>query len=451
MTRAVGIVRVSKQGEREDEAFHSPETQTAAIATHFGAMGWDVDILPFEINVSGAAALIDRPSLSKAVASVAAGTADAIVALDASRLWRDNEVRMQVLRAIGDEGEVWTVKDGRISNESARSRFMGTVTTGADQMQREETAEKVAAAVTRAIGQGLPPFRLPPGLKRVGNHVEIDEQPAQVVRQAVEMRANGATIAQVRQHLRDNGIERSYASVNSLMQSPILVGDIVYGDQRGRVPPIVNRDLWERARRYRSPRGRRAKSERLLARLGIVVCGSCGSRMTVGTSRNGAYPQYKCSAQNGCTGRATISAPLVEEVVEDHVREAVRGTVGFRSPWDNTRAARQRLWKAQGDLDAALSAFKGLETEPAAIERLGVFRAERDAAQEALAEMGEMGDDELVLLSHQWDDLSFEDKRRAIRAVVRRAVIQRGGRGRERIALEPWPFFEAPPMPRDLS
>ena len=52
------------------------------------------------------------------------------------------------------------------------------------------------------------------------------------------------------------------------------------------------RDL-ERLQRVSVPRGRRAKSERLLARLGVLRCGTCDARMSVGTSQ-GRYALYRC-------------------------------------------------------------------------------------------------------------------------------------------------------------
>ena len=63
--------------------------------------------------------------------------------------------------------------------------------------------------------------------------------------------------------------------------------------------PVVDRDTWERAQKVAIPRGRRAKSFRLLARQGVLRCASCGARMVVGNSRPGgsgfvwAY-SYEC-------------------------------------------------------------------------------------------------------------------------------------------------------------
>src|SRR3954451_10476028 len=104
-TRAVGIVRVSERGDRDDQTFHSPADQRDAIAALCERQGWRLIDCHDEINVSGGALLENRPGLSRAVMAVQTGHADAIVALDSSRLWRSTEVRQQVLRLVeGNRG-----------------------------------------------------------------------------------------------------------------------------------------------------------------------------------------------------------------------------------------------------------------------------------------------------------------------------------------------------------
>src|SRR5207247_1510642 len=117
----------------------------------------------------------------------------------------------------------------------------------------------------------------------------------------------------------------SYNGTRSLVGSRLLIGEIHFGDlvNLHAHEPIVDREVWMRAQRVRAQRGRRSKSERLLARLGVLRCASCDARMVVGTSHNSQYFLYRCPPNGDCDRRVTISAELVEGIVTDHVRAAL--------------------------------------------------------------------------------------------------------------------------------
>jgi len=451
--RAIGIVRVSEQGDRSDETFHSPQSQREAIERLCANKGWQLhdDDVHVEINVSGGALLEDRPGLSRAVTAVLTGHAQVIVALDSSRLWRSTEVRQNVLRLVQrDGGEVWTVKDGEVSQRSARSKFGGLVQTGADEMYREEIAEKSAEGQRAAAEKGIPPMALPPGLVRRqvgtdkrGNPIlgppELDPVPASVVAEAVRMRAAGATIAKVRTHLAEHGIVRSYHGTQSLIASPLLCGRFVFGKDRrpdeqlaGELPQIVDEDTW-RAAQISQPRGPRPSSARLLARAGVLRCGTCGSRMIAATQQRASglkYPFYRCGrVVADCPRRVTISAVIVERVVIDAVRSYLDGCIGVRAAQDAHRSARAALQAAQDEMDSAIRTLTGFTDEPAAVERLRELRAVRDRARQRVDRLGAPDEQTILLLAEEWDSLSVQDRRRCIRATHARVTVTPGVRG----------------------
>lgn len=110
-----------------------------------------------------------------------------------------------VLRLVEDSGgEVWT-RDGQITNGGATPKFTDTVTTAADEMYKDLVREKAGAAQLWAIRQGIPPIILPPGLRREGDGVVRDPEQAPVVAEAVRLRADGATVREVRDHLAATG------------------------------------------------------------------------------------------------------------------------------------------------------------------------------------------------------------------------------------------------------
>lgn len=448
--RAIGIVRVSEVGDRSDETFHSPEAQREAITRLCESKGWQLlDVHP-EMNISGGATLENRPGLSRAVTAVLTNHAEVIVALDSSRLWRSTEVRQQVLRLVqGQGGEVWTAKDGELSQHSARAKFGGLVQTGADEMYREEIAEKSAEGQRIAASRNVPPMTLPPGLAREAIGTDRHGRPvlgpvvktkdANAVAEAVQMRARGATIAAVREHLAAHGITRSYHGTQSLLRSPLLCGRWVFGKDRradeqlsGTLPAIVDEAIWKAAQASQ-PRGRRPSSDRLLARLGILRCATCDSRMVVGTQRqNGrSYPFYRCaSVREDCERRVTISATVAEQVVVDAARAHLDGELGLRPVAENSRDARMALAQAQDELDAAIRNLAPVIDEPTVVDVLRELRQVRDDAQARVAGLGDPDEYTIMRLNEDWNDLSLEDRRRSIRATIERVLVRPAEPGR---------------------
>ena len=77
--RDVIVVRVSEQGDRDEENFHSPKAQLARAKLWSKDEGNRVVDAFEEIDVSGKLPLARRPGLLKAIEMVEAGEADHIV------------------------------------------------------------------------------------------------------------------------------------------------------------------------------------------------------------------------------------------------------------------------------------------------------------------------------------------------------------------------------------
>ena len=121
--------------------------------------------------------------------------------------------------------------------------------------------------------------------------------------------------------LAENGIERALSGVAWMLRSRMYLGEIHFGELhnlRAHEAIIRDRGLFERVQRRTVSRGRQAKSERLLARLGVLRCGTCASRMVI-NSDSGSYRCGDTSA-NRCRRRAAVKADRVEAMVLDAVR-----------------------------------------------------------------------------------------------------------------------------------
>jgi hypothetical protein len=282
---------------------------------------------------------------------------------------------------------------------------------------------------------------VPPGYrKRKDGTLEPDKHAAAVA-EAFRLRAGGATVMEVREHLSQHGVDRSFHGVQALLRSRIPLGELRFGDvvNTSSHEPIVGVETWRRVQRQVVSRGRRPKSERLLARLGVLRCGTCGARMVTGTTVQGRrrkpYAFYRCNPTSDCPRRVTISADVAENTVIDAVKRILAGLEGTATADTGIAAARADAERAEAQLDAAVRAFSGLDDVEATRERLAALRDARDAARDRLDDLQQHVLPAVTLTADDWDILTLDERRDLIRAVVDRAVVV-PGRGDGRVTVE---------------
>jgi DNA invertase Pin-like site-specific DNA recombinase len=417
--RTVAVVRVSAQGDRAEEHFHSPDVQLDSakrwarrrrerFVAHFG-----------EIDVSGRRPLVKRPGLLRAVEMVEAGQADHIVVAYFDRLVRSLKVQLEVIERVEKAGgEIFALDHGKLTNGTAATRLSTNMMGAVFQYFAEVTGEKVTAAQARAVARGvLPNSRIVPGYVRgeEGVLVVVPELAA-VVREVFQRRDWGATIVELQAFLLERGIERSVAGVASMLRSPMYLGEIHFGElhnTHAHDPIIEDRALFERVQRRAVPRGRQARSERLLARLGVLRCGTCGSRMVI----NSYSGNYRCgdTSANRCRRRAAVKADRVEKMVLDALR-AYSGMSDVHvqvSRKQQIRAADEAIERANADLDDTIRQLGelGLLGRPASQQTLEKLTAALDDAHSARARLGDAG--ESVIGPEEIDKLRDPAKRLA--------------------------------------
>jgi DNA invertase Pin-like site-specific DNA recombinase len=438
--RAIGVVRVSRLGGENPV---SPAEQRQRIEEACGREGFRLLETLEELDVSGGAALEARPRLSEAVARVEAGQADVIVVAYFDRLVRSLAVQHELLERVeAAGGGILAVDIGEVRADTASHWLSSTLLGAVAEYHRRTTAERTTKGKRRAVESGVPPFpKLPFYLRRGGKEgrgpIEHDPRKVALMREAVRMRLEGATIAQVRAYLRRHRVRLSYHGVQSLFSSRLLLGELRFGSMvnEAAFPPVVDAETWQRLQRVSVPRGRRAKSERLLARLGVLRCGTCGSRMVVGTSQ-GQYGLYRCPPVGDCPKRVTISAEVAEREVVEAVQEILAGIEGRASLESGVEEAANELARRQDALDKTIRAFAGLEEEQAARERLQELRTVRDEARERHDDLLAASAPAVTVSAGDWDLLTLGERRDLIRAVIERAVVA-PGRGHDRITVEP--------------
>ena len=429
--RAVGVVRVSREGEGA-----SRDEQRERIELACERDGLVLTAVHDEPDVSGGAALEKRPGLRRAVAAVEAGDADVIVAAYFDRLVRSLTVQAEVVQRVeAAGGKILALDTGQLTNGSAGSWLSGTMLGAVAEYHRRSTSERTADSVRQAVARGVPPFpNIPPGLRRLENgRLELDPVAAPIVREAFRLRAEGATVMEVRAYLAEHGIRRSFHGVYALLGNRMLVGELRFGNEVPNLdafPAVVDRETFERVQRVRVSRGRRPKSKRLLARLGVLRCATCGARMAISTTRKGAklHAYYRCPTNADCPRPVTIAADIADRVVVEAVQEALRGIEGRAGIGEGIDTAAREFERAQGALDASIRTLGSFMDEPVARERLEELRRERDEARDHLDALSAAQAPAVTVTAGDWDLLTLDERRTLIRAVVASATVAPGRR-----------------------
>jgi site-specific DNA recombinase len=448
MPRAIGIVRVSRL---HDATAHSPEAQVRALLALAERRGWSLapdDILDENDiangNVSGSADLSDRPGLGPAVEAIERHEAQVIIAENFDRFFRDLDVQREVIRRVEAAGGRMETTAGEISHATAAGELHANLDGSIAQYMRRSAMERSRAAVDIAIEQGrIPWHRIAPGYVLESDGT-LTPDPAVVpaIRGAFKLRKGGATVAAVRAYLAEHGVSRSYHGVGHILRDRIYLGEIHFAGRTNlrAHKAIIERDVFEAVQRISLPRGRRAQSERLLARLGVLRCSGCGGRMVVGTQTrdSGArYSFYRCGCVRAdCGARVTVGADLVESVVIEALREALANVEGRASVEEDTRMAAEAADAAQRQLDAAVRVLADF-TDASAIDRLAELRQTRDAT---LAEHERLRGQSAVLTitaAADWDRLTLAEHRALISAVIDRVNVAPGrGTGRVEVVFK---------------
>lgn len=440
-------VLVPRQSRGDDGSMSIPD-QVAMMTDYAERQGWAVGGVFPEPDVSGRRPLDRRKGLKRAVEAIESGRAQVLLTAYFDRFVRSVATRAEVVQRVeAKDGIVMTMDMGRTSNATAADKLSGTLLAAIAEFYADQIGEKMKPSIQRNIDRGIAPFpKITPAYrKREDGTLELDPVGAPLIREAVAMRLapRPASYATIARFLTERGVKITPGGVEGLFASKLLVGEIHFGSFRPNLraieEPLLDPVTFRRLNESKATRGRYAKSERLLARLGILTCASCGSRLTVDTAKRGPkrveYSYYRCGNRL-CVAPAVVAAEVAEDVLRD---EAIRlsGEVKGRASLANeVEIARLAKVEAEEKLSGAIRTLAGLAGETATREVLDELQAERDrAAAEHDRLVALTTPDRTVATVADWDRLTLDEKRDVIRAVVERAVVT-PGRGAGRVAVE---------------
>ena len=264
---------------------------------------------------------------------------------------------------------------------------------------------------------------VPLGYRIEDKKLVIEEAGAAIVREAFEMYANGATVAEIcdifnnRGYKTAKGAEFNKNSFRSMFKNERYIGIYKYKDLRieGGVPAIVDKDIFDIVQKRlgknaEAPSRGKAKVDYLLSQK--LFCGHCESLMTgeSGTGKSGnKYNYYTCGKrkrEHTCDKRplkkdfieravvedalALLTPETIEELADIAVRESIR-EVEENSIIPALRKQVEELTQSINNLVKMVE--KGVESDTIAA-RLKALEKEKRAAEKRLMETS---DDYIIL------------------------------------------------------
>ena len=290
---------------------------------------------------------------------------------------------------------------------------------------------------------------IPLGYKIENKKLVIDEAGAAIVREAFELYANGATVAEICDTFNGKGYrtaknaEFNKNSFRSMFKNERYIGVYKYKDLRidGGVPAIVDKETFaivqkRLGKNAEAPSRGKAKIDYLLSQK--LFCGHCGSLMTgeSGTGKSGnVYHYYTCGKRK--RGQGCNKKPLKKDFIERAVVEdamsllnpetideladiAVNESIREREENSIIPALREQLKGVESSINNLIKMVeKGVESDSLA-DRLKELEKEKRAIEKRLV----VAEDDYVILEKDhvvwWmeqfcnGDIEDEDFRRHI-------------------------------------
>jgi DNA invertase Pin-like site-specific DNA recombinase len=447
--RAVGLIRVSRVGDRKGDRFVSPKDQRHRIERFADQEGIELLDIYEELDVSGGWPIDQRPGLRRILGEIEARHrgANSLIVGYFDRLGRSTDTGQEVMRRLAvAHGHLFVAEEGEQRVDTPDAWFIFTIKMATAELYRRQTAVRVRAAKVRSIERGVAPFpSLIAGyLKTADGTITVDPVLAPVVRRAYEMRVEGSTWNEIRAHLRGHGIRRCLRGTVRLLSSRMVLGELHSGELKNEKShePIVERVLWDRVQKMQKIRGRSSNQQRLLARLGLLRCGMCQTPMIVGgqvqkrRAGNKIYPDYRCQGRAAgvdCPRGMHMLAEPLERIVKDQLFEDLGKRTGALDIEETISALRIELEAAEAERDNVIALLAGYENLHAARARLDTAQAKVDEIAARYDAARQAADPIFTLYADRSEDeFEFHELRALLRAsFVSIAIVP--GRGRERV------------------
>ena len=203
-TKAVAYVRVST--EKQADAGQSLEAQQAKVTAYAGL--YDLELVEVIVDAGESAKTLNRPGLTRALAMLKSGQADALVVVKLDRLTRSvRDLGELVDRYFANGKAALLSVSEQIDTRSAAGRLVLNVLASVSQWEREAIGERTAAVMQfKAKAGEYTGGRAPYGFRvEAGRLVRVEAEQA-VLAAARKAKAKGLSLRAIARVLEQRGV-----------------------------------------------------------------------------------------------------------------------------------------------------------------------------------------------------------------------------------------------------
>ena len=204
-TRTIAYIRVST--DKQADAGVSLEAQQAKAAAY--AALYDLELVAVIVDAGESAKTLDRPGLTRALAMLAKGEADALLVAKLDRLTRSVvDLGALIDRYFAPGKAALLSVSENIDTRSAAGRLVLNILASVSQWEREAIGERTRDAMRHMKAQGeYTGGNAPYGFTLKDGALVPDDFEQKVITQARELRASGLALAKVAAALDQRGIK----------------------------------------------------------------------------------------------------------------------------------------------------------------------------------------------------------------------------------------------------
>jgi DNA invertase Pin-like site-specific DNA recombinase len=362
------------------------------------------DPILVEEAVSGGLAAHER-GLGDLIEAVERGEASGVVVLFLDRMGRNLIELLKNVERIKDAGGRFVAIHEGIDTASDPGQIQLALFGMLAQIQRDRYAENWSNAVADAVADGVwpssnvplgyvktPIVRNDAGKRTSGGQLEVDPNTAPHVQWAFEARAARRSWGAITAELRRRGVRISKTGVTSMLASRVYRGEIVNGNHvnPSAHPALIEESVWQaaNAKDVRPPHNGRYASVGILAG-GLARCATCGSRMGIVRSGNGAW-SYKCrsAGDTPCTAPASLVVNYADAQVLPILQQRVDAGRDVRADAADEARVQKAYERAERALDQFLADMRDPDARAEMGDRYaGDLAARRQAIIDAQAEV----------------------------------------------------------------
>ena len=202
MTKAIGYIRVSTEMQVNEGV--SQDAQSAKIRAYCELN--ELELIEIVCDAGKSAKTTNRDGLQKCLAAIASGEASAIVVYKLDRLSRKVLDTLNLISEIESHGASLHSISEKLDTSSALGKFFVNMTAALAQLERDQISERVTMAMAHKKDEGQHCGAAPFGFEMVDKELQRVESQHNAIAIITEMRANGAALRTIADHLNGEGI-----------------------------------------------------------------------------------------------------------------------------------------------------------------------------------------------------------------------------------------------------